>query len=104
MGEASLLIAHKINEKATPYNRGEDDLKVTYLIFPGTAEKPFTQPNMEKWHERVSTYLKEIGGIGAAYSLHKWEGASPPVDRDAPQAPAPPVTSVGTPPVTGSGP
>lgn len=73
MGEASLLIAKAINEKATPYIRGEDELKVTYLIFPGTADKPFGPPNLETWHEKINAYLKEIGGLGDGYALHKWE-------------------------------
>lgn len=90
MGEASLLIAKKINEKATPYNRGEDALKVTYLIFPGTAEKPFGKPDLEKWHTKVGAYLKEIGGLGATYTLHKWEQAAPP---PPPAPPEPAVTS-----------
>jgi hypothetical protein len=78
MGEASLLIAKKINDKATPYIRGEDDLKVSYLIFPGTADKPFGAPNLDKWHEKVSAYLKEIGGVGEGYTVHKWENPFPP--------------------------
>lgn len=78
MGEASLLIAKKINDKATPYIRGEDDLKVSYLIFPGTADKPFGAPNLDKWHEKVSAYLKEIGGLGDGFALYKWENPFPP--------------------------
>ena len=31
-------MAKTVNPKATPYIRPESDLKVTYLIFPGTAE------------------------------------------------------------------
>jgi len=29
VGEASLLMAKQINPKATPYNRGEDELRVS---------------------------------------------------------------------------
>ncbi|HEY1084065.1 MAG TPA: glycoside hydrolase family 75 protein, partial [Prosthecobacter sp.] len=61
MGEASLLMAKTVNPKATPYRRPESDLKVTYLIFPGTAEKPNTAPNLEHWHEKCAAYLQEIG-------------------------------------------
>jgi hypothetical protein len=73
MGEASLFMAKTINAKATPYRRPESDLKVTYLIFPGTAEKPNTAPNLAHWHEKCSTYLQEIGGIGTGHELHRWE-------------------------------
>jgi hypothetical protein len=86
MGEASLMIAKKISEKATPYNRPESDLKVTYLIFPGTAEKPFGPPNLERWHAKVSEYLAECGGISEGYALHKWDNPFPP--------PPPPPTTV----------
>lgn len=78
MGEASLMIAKKVSEKATPYIRPESDLKVTYLIFPGTAEKPFGPPNLDHWHEKVTAYLNECGGIGTGYALHKWENPFPP--------------------------
>ncbi|MFZ4766324.1 MAG: glycoside hydrolase family 75 protein [Roseimicrobium sp.] len=91
MGEASLMIAKKINEKATPNIRPESDLKVTYLIFPGTAEKPFGPPNLERWYEKVTAYLKDCGGIGEGYALHKWENPFPP---PPPVAPTPPVLAV----------
>lgn len=77
MGEASLLIAKKINEHANPNNRGEEDLKVTYLIFPGTADKPQGPPNLDKWYEKVSTYMDELGGLGKGYSVYKWEEQFP---------------------------
>ncbi len=89
MGEASLLMAKTINAKATSYSRPVSDLKVTYLIFPGTAEKPFGPPNLERWHEKVSEYLKECGGLGSGYTLHKWENPFPPA---TPPEPAPPLT------------
>lgn len=77
MGEASLVLAKKISDKATPYNRGEEALKVTYLVFPGTAEKPFGPPDYDKWYEKVSSYLNELGGLGKDYSVFKWEVPRP---------------------------
>lgn len=73
MGEASLFLAKQINAKATPYNRGEDALKVTYLIFPGTAKKPFAPPNLDEWRNLCVQYLNELGGVGDGYSVHVWE-------------------------------
>ncbi len=73
MGEASLFMAKTINPKATPYRRPENDLKVTYLIFPGTAEKPNNAPNLDHWHQKCSAYLKDIGAPGAGHELHRWE-------------------------------
>ncbi len=73
LGEASLRVAKELNPRATPYNRPESDLKVTYLVFPGTAEKPFTAPDLKKWHSRVGQLLDGVGGVGEGYALHKWE-------------------------------
>lgn len=84
MGEASLFVAKAVNDKATPYRRPESDLKVTYLIFPGTAEKPFSPPNLDQWHEKCAGYLNQIGGLGGAFALHKW-------DDPFPKPPPPPV-------------
>jgi hypothetical protein len=98
MGEASLLMAKTINEKSTPYVRPESDLKVTYLIFPGTADKPFGPPDVNKWHEKVSAYLRDCGGIGEGYALHKWEPFPPP-----PPAPTPPATTTTPTLATGTG-
>ena len=83
MGEASLRIAKEINEKATPYVRPESDLKISYLIFTGSAEKPFGPPDYARWHQRCSELLAEMGGVGEGYGLHQWE--------DRLQAPAVPV-------------
>ncbi len=73
MGEASLRMAKTINPKATPYIRPESDLKVTYLIFPGTAEKERSAPDLAKWQEKCQSLLGEVGGIGAGFALHVWE-------------------------------
>ena len=73
MGEASLRIAKEINEKATPYVRPESDLKISYLIFTGSADKPFGPPDYARWHQRCSELLAEMGGVGEGYGLHQWE-------------------------------
>ena len=89
MGEASLFMAKAINEKATPYRRPESELRVTYLIFPGTADKPFSPPNLKKWRERCAEYLEQIGGVGAGYVLHEWaDPFPPPAPPPAPEVPA----------------
>jgi hypothetical protein len=71
VGEASLRIAKEINALSTPYNRPVSDLKVTYLIFPETADKPFGPPDLEKLQARCEALVKEIGG--ASVALHHWE-------------------------------
>jgi hypothetical protein len=91
MGEASLFMAKAINPKATPYYRPESDLKVTYLVFPGTAEKPFGPPVLAHWKERCASYLQELGGLGAGYELHTWEDkfAKPAAPAETPVEVAP---------------
>ncbi|HEY2124456.1 MAG TPA: glycoside hydrolase family 75 protein, partial [Chthoniobacterales bacterium] len=75
VGEASLRIAKEINNLATPYNRPVSDLKVTYLVFPGTAETPFGPPDLDKIATRCQALLDEIGGTGGP--LHHWENVIP---------------------------
>jgi hypothetical protein len=91
MGEASLLMSKTINPKSTPYIRGESDLKVTYLIFPGTADKPNTAPNLVKWRERCLQLVGDLGGIGPGYEMHVWE--DPFKKPEVPAEALPPVPS-----------
>src|SRR5213596_2934419 len=85
-GEASLRIAKEINTLSTPYNRPVSDLKVTYLIFPDTADKPFGPPDLEKLQARCEALVKEIGG--ASVPLHRWENIiSPSPSPSAVQSP-----------------
>jgi hypothetical protein len=72
-GEASLRISRQINEKATPYNRPVSELTVTYLIFPGSADETKEPPDLQKWHQKCSALLADIGGLGEGYALHRWE-------------------------------
>jgi len=102
MGEASLFIAKAVNPQATPYRRPESDLKVTYLIFPGTAEKPNTAPNLAHWHDKCSEYLKEIGGPGPGRELHRWE--DPFKKPEPPPAPATTPADATATPVAGTAP
>jgi glycosyl hydrolase group 75 (putative chitosanase) len=93
-GEASLRIAKEINANATPNNRPVSDLKVTYLIFPGTAESPFGPPDLEKLQVRCEALVKEIGGAGVP--LHHWENIIPPLPSPTP-TPTPMPTASATP-------
>ena len=90
VGEASLRIAKQINALSTPYNRPVSDLKVTYIIFPDTADKPFGPPNLDKLQARCETLAKEIGG--ATVPLHHWENIIPssPTPSPTPSSLLPP--------------
>ncbi|WP_395718189.1 glycoside hydrolase family 75 protein [Prosthecobacter sp.] len=101
MGEASLLMAKTINPKATPYIRPESDLKVTYLIFPGTAEEKRSAPDLVKWKEKCASLLGEIGGIGSGYVLHTWDDPfkKPDPPSTTPAADGSTTPATGTPPI-----
>ena len=91
VGEASLRIAKEINTLSTPYNRPVSDLKVTYLIFPETADKPFGPPDLEKLQARCEALVKEIGG--ASVALHHWENIIPPSPAPSPAPSSSPSSS-----------
>jgi hypothetical protein len=93
-GEASLRIAKEINTLATANNRPVSDLKVTYLIFPGSLETPFGPPDLEKLQGRCESLVKEIGG--ASVALHHWENIIPPLPSPTP-TPTPSPTPSATP-------
>jgi hypothetical protein len=95
VGEASLRIAKQINALSTPYNRPVSDLKVTYLVFPGTADKPFGPPDLEKLQARCQKLVDEIGG--ASVPLHHWENIiSPPPSPTPTPSPLPSATPTST--------
>lgn len=94
-GEASLRIAKEINAAATAYNRPVSDLKVTYLVFPGTADPP-GPPDLEKLQSRAEALVKEIGG--ATVPLHHWENIIPPLPSPTPTPTPSPTASPSTTP------
>src|SRR5437868_10135709 len=89
VGEASFRIAKQINTQATPYNRPVSDLKVTYLIFPGTADPQFGPPDLEKLQDRCQKLIDEIGV--ATVQLQRWESIIPPPPTPTP-SPTPTVS------------
>src|SRR5438552_19081386 len=103
VGEASLRIAKQSNGLSTPYNRPVSDLKVTYLVFPGTADKPFGPPDLDKLQARCEALVKEIGG--ASVPLHHWENIIPPPPTPTPTpspAASPTPTSTNSPSLSAS--
>ena len=95
VGEASLRIAQELNPRATSENRPVSALKITYLIFPGTAERPFAPPDLAHWHDRVDALLKEAGGYSG--TLFSWKDLTVP-----PPTLTPSPTPVPTPSATGT--
>ena len=98
VGEASLRIAQEINAQSTPYSRPVSDLKVTYLIFPETADRPFGPPDLEKIRARCEKLVEEMGG--ASVPLYRWKDIVPtptPTPSPTPTAtPSPTATPTST--------
>ncbi len=77
VGEASLRVARELNSNASPYSRPVSDLKVSYLVFPGSRDAERKAPNYESWRQRCQELLQEIGGSTAC--LHEWQDTLPKV-------------------------
>jgi hypothetical protein len=102
VGEASFRIAKEINASATPFSRPVSDLKVTYLIFPETADKPFGPPDLDKLGAHCQKLVDEIGG--STVPLHHWENIIPPSPTPTPSpSPSPTPATTGSPAETSPG-
>jgi hypothetical protein len=96
MGEASLRICKQILPNANAAFRPVTELKATYLVFPGTADRPFAAPDLTKWHARCAKFLDELGGQRG--ELFVWEDLTkPPPAPPATPAPASPSPAKTTP-------
>jgi len=86
VGEASLRLCNQIKDTGTALARPVSDLAVTYLIFPGSADKERQAPDLERWRQRCAELLAEIGVPNV--QLHEWEDVVPPWPTPTP-TPAP---------------
>ncbi|HEY5812461.1 MAG TPA: glycoside hydrolase family 75 protein, partial [Terrimicrobiaceae bacterium] len=93
IGEASARICKEINPKTSALSRAINNIKVSYLIFPGTAEKP-GPPDVVRWREKCKQLLDEIGGT--IPELHTWENIVPPWPTPTP-TPTPTPSATPTP-------
>lgn len=84
VGEASLRMAKEINDRASPYNRPISDLKVSYVVFPGSRDAEKGPPDYNRWRQRCHELLQEIGGLGQGIELHVWQDLLP---KPAPETP-----------------
>jgi len=102
IGEASLRICREIEAQSGADRRPVSSPEVVYLIFPGTAEKPFTAPDYAHWSERCHALWKEFGGSDTA-SWHEWTSLEQPWPTPTPlptPSPADSTPSTGTNPAT----
>ncbi|MBM3862585.1 MAG: hypothetical protein FJ385_01350 [Verrucomicrobia bacterium] len=86
VGEASLRLAREIDPSANPYRRPVSDLKVTYVVFPGSRDEQRGPPDLERWRQRCHELLAEIGGLGDGAMLHAWQNLLPQTPAAAPDA------------------
>jgi hypothetical protein len=94
IGEASLRLCREIDPKSGADRRPVNRPEVTYLVFPGTAEKPFSNPDYRHWSDRCHALWKEFGGIEAA-DWHEWTSLEKPwpTPTPAPSTTTTPATS-----------
>jgi hypothetical protein len=108
VGEASLRMAQQINPRALSNNRPVSDLKVSYVIFPGSRDAERGPPDYARWRQRCHELLTEIGGLGPGYALHEWQDTlpkpppppvvTPPASTPPPAVPPPAVPPPAVPP------
>jgi len=93
IGEASLRICKEINGLSNANNRPVSELKITYIVFPNSADKPFGAPDLDKWHARCEQLLTEMGGYKG--ELKAWEDLTKPKPTPTPSpspSPSPAVS------------
>lgn len=90
-GEGSLRLCRQLSPRADMNNRPVNDLKVTYLVFPGSGDKPWDAPNLDKWRTRCEQLLNDLGGYHG--ELFVWEDLTKP----KPVPPPAPVNSTAAP-------
>jgi hypothetical protein len=96
IGEASGRICKELNPRASALSRAVNNIKVSYLVFPGTAEKP-GPPDLVHWREKCKQFLDEIGGT--VPELQAWKDIVPPWPTPTP---SPTPTPTATPSATAS--
>lgn len=77
IGEASLRLCRQIEPKSGADRRPVSRPEVAYLVFPGTAEKPFSSPDYSHWSQRCRALWKEFGGNESA-EWHEWTSLEKP--------------------------
>lgn len=80
-GEASLFLAEQIFKHSGQKGSGPSPaatpfyyLDISYIIFPGTAEKQseWGTPDLQELNEKCRQYLDGVGGVAKGFTLHQW--------------------------------
>jgi hypothetical protein len=69
--------------------RPVSDLKVAYLVFPGTADEKLLPPDLDRWRARCEELANELGGLNA--EIHSWPDIVKPWPTPTPE-PTPEAT------------
>ena len=91
IGEASLRLCREIEEKSGADRRPVSRPEVVYLVFPGSAEKPFVTPDYRHWSDRCHALWKEFGGSPDA-PWHEWSSLEKPWPTPTPSPAPSPMT------------
>lgn len=86
LGEASLKIARRIDPgiDGQAASRPVSSLGVTYLVFPGSAEKRMGPPDLSHWEKECARLFTRMGG--SAESIHSWKTArTQPTNNQVPE-------------------
>ncbi len=93
IGEASLLLCRELNPRSSALSRPVSNLKVAYLVFPGSADPEAAPPNLTAWREKTAALVAEIGGLSV--DLHEWPNLVKPWPTPTP-SPTPEPSPVPT--------
>lgn len=99
-GEAAIRLCQQLNPRSTANSRPVSNLKVTYLVFPGSKEAQASQPDLAKWRARCAELFADLGLKPA--SIYDWPNIVPPWPTPTPvptpmQTPAPAPVEVPSP-------
>lgn len=96
IGEASLRLCREIDPRSGADRRPVNRPEAVYLVFPGTAEKPFRVPDYAHWAERCRDLWKEFGGSNTVV-WHEWTSLEKPWPTPTPSpTPSPSSSPLGS--------
>lgn len=103
IGEASLRLCRAIDRDSGADKRPLSRPEAAYLVFPGTAEKPFSAPDYAHWASRCRELWKQIGGSDSAV-WHEWTSLEKPWPTPTPGPSASPSPTAEPSPADGTNP
>lgn len=84
-----MRICREIEPRTSAIRRAVSNIRVHYVVFPGTADPERGPPDLTRWHEKVSQLWQEIGGKEGG--LFEWENLVPPWPTPTPSPTPTPI-------------